>query len=611
MKRTIMMILFVFICSAASADTATDALLQSWLKAIGGKEKVASIRTYSIRSEVETSGLKGIAVETGDTAGNHKTDLNLSDVYMNVTVYNAAEKKGWMLDQNKKAQDLEGRDLEYEVNGAYLASYAPFFPDRMKAEVTAAGASALRIVPDGGRVFTVFFDPATGLPVRMEQPEQDRVRTIYFSDWRAVDGVLVAFKQRQTTGDPKYDALVTAQEVKFNAPLEANAFGKPAEAGPDYRFAEGDRAAGLPITLNSNHIFVDVSVNGSAPLSFLLDTGADTTVINLRRAKELGFALQGSMEGRGAGEGSMEVSFIKDASFKLQGVELQHQLAASIDMTTLEGYEGHPIDGILGFDFISRFVIEIDYAGRKLNLFEPKTFAYKGEGQQIPIVLQGNSPIIRTSLTQSGKSIEGKFDIDTGNRTGLVLNRPFDEQHRVSFGIPTIDAQWGMGVGGRSKQKIGRVADFALGGFKIMDVLTSFSGDAKGAFADPEMAGNIGGEILRRFTVVLDYSRKTVILEPNKDFADPFRFDMSGLNLSSISPSFKVVQVSSVTAGSPAAAAGLREGDVIVSIDGKPAAGLELEAIRMALKEEGATRVVTVSSGGKVREVRLTLKPLI
>lgn len=611
MKRPWMMIFVAFVCVAASADTTTDALLQSWLKAIGGKEKVESIRTYSIRSEVETSGLKGTAIESGDSAGNHKTDLNLQDVYKNITVFNASEKKGWMLDQNKKAQELEGRDLEYEINGAYLASFAPFFPDRMKAEVAASGAGALRITPAGGRPFTVFFDTSTSLPERMEQPEQDRVRITYFSDWRLVDGVRVAFKQRQTTGDPKYDVIVTAQEVQFNVPLENTAFGKPSEAGPDYSFAEGDRAIGLPFELNSNHIFVGVSVNGSAPLSFLLDTAADTTVINLRKAKELGFALEGSMEGRGAGEGTTEVSFIKDASFKLSGVELQHQLAATIDMTVLEGYEGHPIDGILGYDFISRFVVEIDYAGRKLNLYEPKTYTYSGKGQQVPIVMQGNVPIIRTGVTQSGKTIEGKFDIDTGNRTSLVVNRPFDEQHQLSAGTPTIDALWGMGVGGRSKQRVGRVAEFNLGPYKLHGVLTSFSSDTKGAFADPEMGGNIGGEILRRFTVIMDYSRKVMILEPNKDFTVPFRFDMSGLNLSSTSPEFKTVQVSGVTTGSPAAAAGILEGDVILSIDGKPATGLGLEAIRQGFKEEGATRTLTLSRDGKTRDVRLVLKPLI
>ncbi|HSP06044.1 MAG TPA: PDZ domain-containing protein, partial [Acidobacteriota bacterium] len=216
-----------------------------------------------------------------------------------------------------------------------------------------------------------------------------------------------------------------------------------------------------------------------------------------------------------------------------------------------------------------------------------------------------------TSFTQGGKSIEGKFDIDTGNRTCLVVNRPFDEQHNVSSSTSTIDALWGLGVGGHSKQKIGRVADFSFGSFKLANVLTSFSEDTKGAFADPEMAGNIGGEILRRFTIVLDYSRKVLIVEPNKDFADPFRFDMSGLNLTSTSPDFKIVRVNAVTAGSPAAAAGIQDGDIIEKIDGKPVTGLGLESIRQGFKAEGAERKVTLSRNGKTWEVKLVLKPLI
>lgn len=609
MKRVFILML-LFFATAAFAEDSLETLLNTWLKAIGGKDKVAAIRTFSIRSKVETSGLKGFAEEWGDTSGNHRTDLNLSDVYQTTTVYNSDAKKGWILDQNKKSQQLEGTDLELEVTGAYLASFAPFFTGRMTGRVSAAGPNALKIEPAGGKPITVYFDLKTGLPQRMEQQEQDRIRATYFSDWRPQDGVLVPYSQRQTTGEPKFDVMIAVQEVRWNPTVEESMFSKPEEAAPDYHFAAGDSAAGIPFELNSNHVFVQVSVNGSAPLWFLLDTGAETSTINLRKAREMGFELKGKMEARGAGEKSAEVSFVKDASFQIPGVELQHQLVAAFDLTALEGYEGHPIDGILGYDFISRFVVEIDYAGRKLSLHEPKTFAYSGKGQTIPILLQGNLPTIRARLN-AGAEIEGKYDIDTGNRTCLVLNRPFHEKHGLAKSTSTIEALWGMGVGGQGKSKIGRIGEFLIGSYKLKDVLTSFSADTKGAFADPEMAGNIGGEILRRFIVILNYSQKVMILEPNKDFNEPFRFDMSGLNLTSTRPAFSEVRVNSVIAGSPAALSGIVEGDTIAQVDGKPVTGLMLEELRQSLKQDGSRKKIRLSRGGKTMDVELVLKPLI
>ena len=64
----------------------------------------------------------------------------------------------------------------------------------------------------------------------------------------------------------------------------------------------------------------------------------------------------------GAGENKVEVSFIKDASFALPGVEIAGQTVATAKLREiLEARVGRPVDGILGYDLISRFVIEIDY----------------------------------------------------------------------------------------------------------------------------------------------------------------------------------------------------------------------------------------------------------
>ena len=168
-----------------------------------------------------------------------------------------------------------------------------------------------------------------------------------------------------------------------------------------------------------------------------------------------------------------------------------------------------------------------------------------------------------------------QVDIDTGARTSLVLNKQFHESNKISEGVPSIEAVWGLGVGGHTKSRLGRVQQFAMGDQKLPDVLTSFTQDVSGAFANPDLAGNIGGEILRRFTVTFDYSRKQMLLEPNSNFAQPFRFDMSGLNLTA-GPEFSIIRVNKVIAASPAAEAGGRKGRLI-SINDRPASAYPLE----------------------------------
>src|SRR5206468_1222475 len=96
------------------------------------------------------------------------------------------------------------------------------------------------------------------------------------------------------------------KEMRFNVPIEATAFAKPAEGAADFGFASGASALGIPFELNSNHIYLQARVNGSAPLWFLFDSGAGSSLVDLKRAKELGLKLKGSFQARGAGEGSLE-----------------------------------------------------------------------------------------------------------------------------------------------------------------------------------------------------------------------------------------------------------------------------------------------------------------
>src|SRR5207237_892827 len=106
--------------------------------------------------------------------------------------------------------------------------------------------------------------------------------------------------------------------------------------------------------------------------------------------------------------------------------------------------------------------------------------------------------------------------------------------------------------------------------------ITNFSTAKAGILAQSDMAGIIGGEILRRFTVIFDYPRKQLILEPNARFAEPYDFDMSGLMVTAHGDDLKTFRVHHVISPSPAYDSGLRVGDVITAIDGQPAADLSL-----------------------------------
>jgi predicted metalloprotease with PDZ domain len=113
------------------------------------------------------------------------------------------------------------------------------------------------------------------------------------------------------------------------------------------------------------------------------------------------------------------------------------------------------------------------------------------------------------------------------------------------------------------------VASLRIGDVELKAPITALCGDSAGVFTANNDAwiGNIGGEILRRFTVIFDYQAKRMTLEPNASVADPFEADMSGLSITAqTGPSHLIVDF--VVPSSPASEAGVSAGDSLVTING-------------------------------------------
>lgn len=150
-----------------------------------------------------------------------------------------------------------------------------------------------------------------------------------------------------------------------------------------------------------------------------------------------------------------------------------------------------------------------------------------------------------------------------------------------------------------------------LGSFTFKNPVAIFFLDKKGVLASPEFDGVIGGEILRRFKVVFDYSRQQLILEPNRHFSEPDEYDMSGLLLIAEGEDFKILKVRHLIEDSPATEAGLREGDVISAVNGTLASKLSLEQVRAMFKKEGQSYLLSIRRGGERMQIRIRLRRLI
>jgi hypothetical protein len=374
------------------------------------------------------------------------------------------------------------------------------------------------------------------------------------------------------------------------------------------------RAAAAPITipfdLATRHVIVKVRVNDSRPLSFVLDTGANAAIIRMATAQELNLSLYGNVNSGGAGAGTQVGRRVKDATWSLVGLEgFSQPVTLALPLPEVPSRLGRDIDGVIGGEFIKEFVVELDYQARTITLHDRRTFRYSGSGETLPLEFTANThPVVQAAVTPlGGRPIEQRFLLDIGSGLALVLHSPFVLEHNLSGSRSgTIRAIGLAGTGGRSVGRIGRVAALRIGSFTIRDIITLFSEDTAGAFANRSLAGNIGAQIASRFRTTLDYGGRRVILEPSPTFAEPFDSAFSGVALRAEGLEYRIFRVREVLEDSPAAVAGIQEGDVITSIDGILANDLTLTTINEIL-EKPAAHELTIRRGDRI--VRITLTP--
>ena len=311
---------------------------------------------------------------------------------------------------------------------------------------------------------------------------------------------------------------VIAQQPKRRASVR-----KPLRAVPKVRFTSGNNALKIPLEIDNNIILMRVSVNNSRPLKFIFDTGASYSVINSQRAVELGLKSEGEARGNATG-GAIHGSYTKGVSLSVQGAEVSNQLIASIPFETPPGFE---FDGTIGYDFINQFVVEIDYPNKIMNLYNPRTYAYSGKGEVIPLLLKGRrTPLVLTEIVLEGRApLKARLEVDTGADDTFVVNSPFVKRQKLAESIQKINQGTRNGAGGEQKVIVGRFKAVRLGRFALENPTVGLSFDTEGSGASEENDGTIGGEIFRRFKVILDYSRRRMILEPNESFSEPYEIN--------------------------------------------------------------------------------------
>lgn len=364
-------------------------------------------------------------------------------------------------------------------------------------------------------------------------------------------------------------------------------------------------AVTVPFDFVDNRIVVHLRLDGQGPFAFVLDSGASYS-LSPQVVARLGLATDGSFTISGTGAGRAHASRVRVARVGLGPIVMRDQTFMVFDFDGIRKSSALPeLDGLIGSELLSRYVVRIDYRAGTLTLIDPAQYVYAGAGDVLPISFAGTTPRVEASLD----GIEGTFTIDTGDRMDVTLMEPVIERdHLLERYSPRVATITGWGIGGAVPGYVARAHDLELGTIDVKDPLLRLPTVSGGFFASHRLTGSIGTGVTDRFTVTFDYAHRRMILEdPAPDGRDAY--DRSGLWLNQAAAGF---DVAAVAPESPADQAGITAGERIVAVNGTPAEALSLASVRALLRGDPGTRVVlTVAGAERAGDVTVTLADLV
>lgn len=271
----------------------------------------------------------------------------------------------------------------------------------------------------------------------------------------------------------------------------------------------GQMTIEAPIELRDNRPIVSIRVNDSKPLRLMFDSGSGISILTTRAASRLKLKTTSTIK-----LNSEPVGTVEGLAFNLAGASYRPRAVAVHPMKSDRMLDPF-LDGVLGADVLDHFVVELDYRAKRIRFRDLAKYKYTGSGVNLFMRFDGSRPYVEaTILPQSRPALKGTWLIDTGASDALYVGSEFAERHSLLDAAGTTLGGRSVVLSGTSRTRIGRFKRLHVGHFLVEEPKVTFSETGE---RDPfgKLSCAIGGEILRRFTVIFHKGRQQLTLEPN------------------------------------------------------------------------------------------------
>jgi hypothetical protein len=343
----------------------------------------------------------------------------------------------------------------------------------------------------------------------------------------------------------------------------------------------------------------------SDSLNFILDTGSGGISLDSATVQKYKLPTVPSDRTIRGIAGIRTVRFTNNNTLHLPGLQVDSLNFHINDYEILSSVYGEHVDGIIGYSFLVRYIVKINYDSSLISVYSKGSMKYPKGGHLLKPLLV-NLPIQTARLRENGPEINTRFYFDIGAGLCLLLSSDFvGDSIRFKPRKRIRDTQ-AEGVGGKALMKVTTIREFKLGPYRFRKVPIYIFDDDYNVTSYPYLGGLIGNDLLRRFNLIINYERRDLYITPNKHFREPFDYAYTGF---SFYDEGGIIRVTDIVKGSPADKAGFQPDDIIVAINTNFTNNVQL--YKNMLQSVGETFRILINRNGDLQIKTLKVKSIL
>jgi hypothetical protein len=336
----------------------------------------------------------------------------------------------------------------------------------------------------------------------------------------------------------------------------------------------------------------------SQPLTFILDTGSGGISLDSATCSHLHLSPRLTDTTITGIAGRKKVPYVFDRTLRMGGLVITGLNMHINDYADMSSVYGQKIDGIIGYAFFSRFIVQIDFDTSRIKIFAPGKMAYGSKGVLLRPAF--SSLIMQRVTVKDNRKVSFPFYMDTGAGLCVLLSRQFQEDSDIVSSKRRPVVIQAEGLGGKKLMQLTVVKQVRLGPYKFSNVPAYLYDDEQNITSYPFTGGLIGNELLRRFNLTFNYGEREVFIEPNTHFNDDFDYAYTGLSLYDINDG---IFVEDIIENSPAAKAGLLINDEVIAVNSNFSGKIgqysnllqkEKEKVELIIRRKGGLQIIII-----------------